>query len=282
MLSVVSAMNDEISAIVMREREGKSEAEKDSVWIKLNVAFREEFLAKLKGPRLSVFLCVALHIDEDFKARPSIEKISKETGYERKAVMRAVRWLEAEGLLSVKRDTPRPKQLGRKANRYKLLHFAAYGEKHSPSNGPRLVDHSPSEDPNHSPSKDQTRVPLEGLEVEPTEAEPIKKNQQQQAGVDEVLKSLGLSERTVDELFSIRDYGEIKQMHDCLQEYIAEGWECKNPAGAMIYACKHNGSQTLWEMAQKDRKEPEVPMWERFREYRGPEGYFLNGVRIGD
>jgi len=83
----------------LEEDAGRSEVRSRGPWIQLDVRFREEFLARLKGARLSVFLAVALHIDGRFQAHPSIDTIADETGYDRKAILGAVSWLEANGLL---------------------------------------------------------------------------------------------------------------------------------------------------------------------------------------
>ena len=151
------------------ERDGRSEQVASPPWIKVNVTMRDGLLAKLKGARLSVFLCVGLHIDEDCQAHPSIETIAEETGYDRKTVMRAVKWLEANGQLSVERFPPGSGQLGRKASKYTVLGVIAYGKRALKNHGPKMSPWSQ----NHGPSGAQTMV----APVVP-EVEPEKQNQQ--------------------------------------------------------------------------------------------------------
>jgi len=69
------------------------------VYIKIKVAFRQKALALLKGPKLSCFLCIALHIGEDGTANPSIDTIVRETGYKRPTVCKALAELEALGFI---------------------------------------------------------------------------------------------------------------------------------------------------------------------------------------
>ena len=236
-------MSDEISTYELhlchgasRERAGKSEAEKDSVWIKLNVAFREEFLAKLKGPRLSVFLCLALHINEQFKARPSIARISQETGYERKAVMRAVRWLEAEGLLKVERSKPGPRQRGRRANRYKVLHFAAYGKKHCPSKGPGSTDDGPYTGVDHGPSERQITVPLEGHEEE-----QLKKNHQHQPMTDYLIGLLCSFRFKKEAAYKLTQKYPHKMIESTCE--VAKEKDLRNPAGWIVTVLANGGAE---------------------------------------
>lgn len=72
-------------------------------YIKFKVAFRKRALRELKGAKLSVFLCLALHVDRDGVAHPGIETIMRETGYSRPAVCSALDSLEELGLVA-KRD----------------------------------------------------------------------------------------------------------------------------------------------------------------------------------
>lgn len=75
-------------------------------YIKLKVAFRRRALANLKGAKLSVFLCLALHVDRDGIAFPGIETIMQETGYSRSVVCSALDELVRLGLIS-KLSSPR-------------------------------------------------------------------------------------------------------------------------------------------------------------------------------
>lgn len=56
-------------------------------YIKLKLAFRRKALRELKGAPLSVFLCLALHMDKDGVAYPGIETIMNETGYTGRATV---------------------------------------------------------------------------------------------------------------------------------------------------------------------------------------------------
>jgi len=93
-------------------------------WVKLSVAFREKWISLLSGSKLAVFLVIALHIDENGKSFPSIELISKETGYSERQVIRAIQQLEKQGLLEVTRV-----YLGNKVSRnfYAVKAFVSYG-----------------------------------------------------------------------------------------------------------------------------------------------------------
>jgi len=91
-------------------------------YIKLKVAFRKRALKKLKGARLSVFLCLSLHVDRDRIARPGgIETIMHETGYSRSAVCSALEYLESAGLIRKLRQH-------QVADRYRVLGYAWFGD----------------------------------------------------------------------------------------------------------------------------------------------------------
>ena len=70
------------------------------VFVKFSVTFREKQLAQLKGPQLAVFICLALHIAEDGTCFPSVNLISKETGYNRDTIFDALRKLEFKGYVA--------------------------------------------------------------------------------------------------------------------------------------------------------------------------------------
>ncbi len=73
------------------------------VWVKLSVSFRE-VMPKLKGAPLAVFLSICLHVNGEGDAWPEYDTICTETGYERAAVARAIKYLEAiPGLLTIVR-----------------------------------------------------------------------------------------------------------------------------------------------------------------------------------
>lgn len=120
-------------------REDGSTFTREDIFVKLAVTFRDNMLAKLKGPKLSVFLCIALHCGEDMESWPSLSTIERETGYTRKAVVGAIKELETLGLLSVDR-AERP-QLTHTSNRYSIKSFFSMGNKEaSILSTPGLVD----------------------------------------------------------------------------------------------------------------------------------------------
>lgn len=69
-------------------------------FVKFAVKFREQQLAQLKGPPLSVFICLALHIAEDGSCFPSVSLICKETGFNRDTVFKALSKLEFMGYIA--------------------------------------------------------------------------------------------------------------------------------------------------------------------------------------
>lgn len=116
---------------IVHERKGRSVEARKPVWIKLNVQFRGELLRKLKGSQLSVFICVALHMNNKYQAWPTEETIASETGYAEPTVRDAIRKLEAGGLLSVERFKFIPR-VGRKPNHYTVRRMAAFGKNANP------------------------------------------------------------------------------------------------------------------------------------------------------
>jgi DNA-binding MarR family transcriptional regulator len=74
--------------------------ERSQVSVQLSVQFREQQLRQLKGPILGVFLCIALHINEQGRSWPSVALIAKETGYDDDTVFKCLKRLEFMGYLS--------------------------------------------------------------------------------------------------------------------------------------------------------------------------------------
>jgi hypothetical protein len=70
------------------------------VSVQLSVRFRDKQLRQLKGPILAVFLCIALHINEEGRAWPSAALIAKETGYNEDTVFSSLKSLEFMGYIS--------------------------------------------------------------------------------------------------------------------------------------------------------------------------------------
>jgi len=82
-------------------REDGSTYTRHDIFVKLFVTFRDAMLAQLKGPRLSVYLCIALHCGPEMTAWPSLNTISRETGYSKRAVITAISNLEAMNLIEL-------------------------------------------------------------------------------------------------------------------------------------------------------------------------------------
>ena len=82
---------------------GGEQTVEDRVYVQLETTFRDKQLAQLRGgAKLAVFLCLALHINEEGLCWPSIALISKETGYAKDAVFKALAGLETMGYIGRK------------------------------------------------------------------------------------------------------------------------------------------------------------------------------------
>jgi len=93
---------------------------RSQVSVQLSVRFRERQLRQLKGPILGVFLCIALHINEQGRAWPSVALIAKETGYDDDTVYKCLKSLEFMGYIS--RVQANDAQTGRfRSNVYQLF-----------------------------------------------------------------------------------------------------------------------------------------------------------------
>lgn len=97
---------------------------RQSAYIKFSVTFLE-VMAKLKGSRLSVFLCLSLHINDKRQCFPGIDTIANETGYSSMQVMRSLKTLEDDGYLTIKRQH-------RRSNLYTVEVAAAFGYGNDP------------------------------------------------------------------------------------------------------------------------------------------------------
>lgn len=74
-------------------------------FVKFSVRFREQQLAQLRGAPLAIFICLALHIEEDGSCFPSISLISKETGYNRDTIFLALKKLQFMGYIARRQKT---------------------------------------------------------------------------------------------------------------------------------------------------------------------------------
>ena len=72
---------------------------RSEISVKLSVRFGRT-ARQLKGPILGVFLCIALHINEQGQAWPSIKLIAHETGYNKDTVYKCLGKLEQRGYIS--------------------------------------------------------------------------------------------------------------------------------------------------------------------------------------
>ena len=94
--------------------------QRSQVSVQLSVRFREQQLRQLKGPILGVFLCIALHINEEGKSWPSVALIAKETGYNEDTVFKCLKRLEFMGYLS--RVQPNDAETGKfRSNVYQIF-----------------------------------------------------------------------------------------------------------------------------------------------------------------
>ena len=95
------------AAVVLSSTGSVLREKKQDGYIKLWVGFRNRLLKMLRGSNLSVFLCISLHMNEDYACYPSIETIASETGYRGRQVIRSIKALENMGLLTVHREDGR-------------------------------------------------------------------------------------------------------------------------------------------------------------------------------
>ena len=101
------------------------ESAKSLGWIKFSSNFRNQMLRELKGAKLSVFMCISLHLNDKGISFPSIDLIAEETGYHRDTVMEALGELEQiPNLLSILRKRG-------KANKYRP-YFVSRGPQNEP------------------------------------------------------------------------------------------------------------------------------------------------------
>ena len=90
------------------------------VAVQFSVSFREKQLRQLKGPILAVFICIALHINEEGRSWPSIALIAKQTGYNKDTVLKCLKGLEFMGFIS--RVQSKDKSTGKfRSNVYQLF-----------------------------------------------------------------------------------------------------------------------------------------------------------------
>ena len=135
---------------------GRGITERARVFAQIDVDLRQhlhEFNNGKNSNSLSVFLCLALHVDRHRVAKPGIEAIMRETGYSRGVVCNALDELETLGLVT-KLSTCRG------TDPYQLEGYAWFGARPAPSlweeraggaakpdSRPRRSAHSPVSEP---------------------------------------------------------------------------------------------------------------------------------------
>jgi hypothetical protein len=72
---------------------------REAVYVRLNVTFKDSMLGALKGAKLAVFLCIALHSNSAGESWPSIATIAEKTCYTETVVRESLRELEGMGLI---------------------------------------------------------------------------------------------------------------------------------------------------------------------------------------
>ena len=144
-------------------REDGTSYTRDDIFVKLFVTFREKMLGVLKGPKLSVYLCVALHCGEAMTAWPSINTIAEETQYSEQSVKTALKELVDMGLVEV---AARHNNNGAQtSNRYLIRGYISMGEGRGQSVYPPQVSQP-------YPPQEQQAYPPQGYEIPPKE-EPL-------------------------------------------------------------------------------------------------------------
>lgn len=104
---------------VVYSADGKRKSQND-IFIRFYKSFvKEGWLKKLRGAELSVFLAIAFYMDFNRKSFPSIDQLTRDTGYKRDSVMSALKKLERKGLIS--RDKRRTSGGTYKRNLYTVL-----------------------------------------------------------------------------------------------------------------------------------------------------------------
>ncbi len=105
---------------------GGKKLDSTDFYIRFKTAFRYTGLARLKGAPLSIFLCLALHLDTGGVAAPGIETIMRETGYARGAVCSALTTLVRLGLVTRRTGY-------RRATGYVVNGYAWFGRRPAPA-----------------------------------------------------------------------------------------------------------------------------------------------------
>lgn len=101
------------------DSEGKRKSQ-DEIFIRFYKPFvLNGWMKKLRGAELSVFMAIAFYMDFERKSFPSIDQLTRDTGYKRDSVMTALKGLEKKALIS--RDKRRTNSGKYKQNLYTVL-----------------------------------------------------------------------------------------------------------------------------------------------------------------
>lgn len=88
------------------------------MFIKVDCQMREKGLRELKGVRLATYLNLALHMNREGIAFPSLTTIAQETGYNQRNIQKALRQLEHLGYIE-------PLDLSTRSNAYRVNHYVS-------------------------------------------------------------------------------------------------------------------------------------------------------------
>lgn len=99
--------------------------------------FQERALPRLKGPKLSVFVCLVPHMDREGTTALGIERTMRETGLSRGAVCSALEGLASPSLDLIAR-VPCPQSQDswgfmRRATNYRIWGYARFGPRPAPA-----------------------------------------------------------------------------------------------------------------------------------------------------
>lgn len=119
------------AATVLRSDGRKLREVKLQPWVKFSVTLRQGMLAKLRGAALSVFVAIALHMDDNNECWPTLATLVKETGWGRTSVSKAIAALEAAGLVQAEERTGTSQV-------YRIVAGAAFGKGNDPAPVPPI------------------------------------------------------------------------------------------------------------------------------------------------
>ncbi len=146
-------------------REDGTSYTREDIFVKLSVTFRDNMLAQLKGAKLSVYLCIALFCGQEMQSYPSIDTISKRTGYSEQSVKAALKELQEMGLVEIERRFNEDTN-SQQSNLYKVRGHVSMGAR----------NYTPEGVSNHTPEGANGYTPPGVEKVYPKEELSFKKN----------------------------------------------------------------------------------------------------------